>query len=893
MRRLLLAAGGESGWAGVVHLWSLDVCSEPATADALRADVAMACGSVLHLVQGLAGGPAGRALPGLTLITRGAAAADAAAPVVAAQSPLSGLSRVIAQEHPEFRAIHVDLDQAGGSGEVEALRAEILTPDGEDEIALRGGVRLAGRVRRSRPAAESRPADAAPVRLEIPAPGELDRLALRPAARRAPAPGEVEIRVHAAGLNFRDVLCALDMYPGEPGPLGVECAGEIAAVGEGVATFREGDPVMALAPGSFATFVTADARLVAPWPAGTSAAEAATIPSAFLTAWYALRELGRLRAGERVLIHAAAGGVGLAALQVARRAGAEVLATAGSPEKRDYLRGLGLAHVMDSRSLEFAREVQEVTGGQGVEVVVNSLTGEAIAAGLCLLAPGGRFLELGRRDVWDAARVRALRPDVAYLPFNLLEILRRDGDLGARLLRALLAAFADGSLRPLPRRDFPLAEAVAAFRHMAQARHIGKIVLTLPPAPAGGPIRWRRDGTYLVTGGLSGLGLAVAAWLAERGAGHLVLVGRREPDAGAREAIARLEAAGTRVVVAQADVSQAAELESVLARARQRLPPLRGVLHLAGTLSDGVVLQQTWERFAAVLAPKLQGAWNLHRLTRQDPLDVFVCFSSAVSLLGRAGQANHAAACAFEDALAHARRRQGLPGLSVNWGPWGGGGAATRGGVADRIAAEGFFPLPPDEALGALERLLASGRAQTAVMDVDWERYAAAGGGRESRRLLRLREAARRPAPGAAAAGPVPSLHERLAQAPAARRPALLLALVREQAVKVLGLEPSRAIDPRLPLHGLGLDSLMAVELRNALGRALGRGLPATLLFDYPSLDALAGYLGPLLGLGNEAEPAASPPGVEPAAETDIGRLSEAQAETLLLTELDAGKASD
>ena len=891
--RLLSEPGNAGPWLGVLHLWSLDNQPPGATTlAALEADVARACGSVLHLVQALA--TASRAKTrGLWLVTRGAEAVGGAAPVSVAQSPLAGLSKVIALEHPELRCVHLDLDPAPDADPVGGLLRELMSPDGEEQVALRAGRRLAARVVRKAPEAAA-PGDAAPVRLEIAQRGVLDNLALRPVQRRVPGPAEVELRVEASGLNFRDVLSALDMNPGDDGPLGVECAGRVVAVGGSVEGLRVGDEVLAVAVGSLATYVTTHASLAVRKPTQMSAEEGATIPSAFLTAWYSLHHLGAVSPGHKVLIHAAAGGVGLAAVQLARRAGAEVFATAGNPEKREFLRSLGVTHVMDSRSLEFAREVKEKTRGRGVDLVLNSLTGEFIPAGLSVLAPGGRFIELGHREVWDQEQVAQVRRGVVYEAFNLLEIAQADPALIASLLRAVMKAFADGSLTPLCHRDFPLEHAVAAFRYMAQARHIGKIVLTQRSAASTrvDATQFREDATYLVTGGLAGLGLRVARWMADRGARNLVLVGRSEPDAAAREAVAALQRDGVDVEMARADVSRQDEVAAVLDGIRRQRPPLRGVMHAAGTLDDGTIVQQDWSRFARVMAAKVSGSWILHALTEECPLDFFVFFSSAVSLFGRSGQSSHAAANAFEDALAHHRRRHGLPAVSVNWGAWGGTGSVTRGNVAERISRQGILAMAPEAGLRALERVMAETSPQVGVLAADWTRFfAAIPSGREPRLLAQLAHEARSLRSGAPAAAveEAPFLR-RFAQAPPANRPNLLVGLALEHSARVLGLDPSCAIDPQQPLHELGLDSLMAVELRNALGTALSRNLQATLLFDYPTLAALAGYLERLLAPEGLRERDASPNETRARARAvkELQRLSDDEAEAQLLEELQA-----
>ena len=880
----------------VLHLWGLDATPpEATTLTTLEADGIKGSGALLHLVQAF-NSLGATAPPHLWAITRGAQSVVLGeAGTGLSQSPLWGLGKVVAIEHPELKCVRVDLDPA--SVDVEALAREVLAGDGsEDQVAFRGSGRYVARlVRRPRPVgARTTGEQAVPVRrLEVSERGVLENLRLQPAARRAPGPGDVEIRVHATGLNFRDVLNALGMYPGDAGPLGGECAGRIASVGEGVEGLRMGDEVVAIVPACFGTFVTASAQFVLPKPEPLSLEESATVPSAFLTAHYALDYLGRMSRGDRVLIHAAAGGVGLAAVQLAQRAGAEVYATAGSDEKREYMRSLGIVNVMSSRTLDFADEILERTGGRGVDLVLNSLSGDFIPKSLAVLAARGRFLEIGKRGIWTESQVHAIKPEVSYSHFDLLEVSRREPELIRGLLEEVLEEFRTGKLRPLPRRDFPLEESVAAFRYMAQARHIGKVVVTQREAAEdrGASERLRQDGTYLITGGLGGLGLLVARFMVASGARHLVLLGRSGADETAQEAVADLEGLGSKVTVAKADVSRDDEVSSVLARIHDEMPPLRGIVHAAGALDDGVLQQLDWPRFRRVMAAKVMGSWILHERTKNLPLDLFVLFSSAVSLVGRPGQGNHAAANAFLDCLAHYRRAQGLPGLSINWGAWGEVGAAVRGNLPERMTLQGIGTIPPAQGLQALGDLLdeSPAPAQVAVFPVDWPRFFAQFAAGRLPPLLSLLATEGREVRDTEAAPPEVDLIARLESAPPAKRANLLIAFVHDQAVKVLGLDAARAIDPRRPLAELGLDSLMAVELRNALGMALKRSLPATLLFDYPTLQALSGYLSRLLF------PEAKAAEVEEAAErtkavADLQEISDEQAEALLLDELAASR---
>jgi NADPH:quinone reductase-like Zn-dependent oxidoreductase len=525
-----------------------------------------------------------------------------------------------------------------------------------------------------------------------------------------------------------------------------------------------------------------------------------------------------------VLIHAAAGGVGMAAVQLARWAGAEVLATA-SRGKWDVVRALGVERVMDSRALDFPREVMEHTAGRGVDVVLNSLAGEFIPAGLSVLAPGGRFLEIGKTDIWGPERVHDFRHDITYHAYDLGEACAADPALFRTGLTAILEGIEAGALTPLPRRIFPLERATDAFRTMAQARHTGKIVVVHES-----PVEVRPDQAYLITGGLGGVGIHIARWLAERGAGHIVLVGRTPPSAPAAQAVREMEAGGAKITVARVDVTRRADLEALLAT----LPPLRGVVHAAGVVDDDVIQELDRGRLVKVLAPKTEGAWNLHVLTRHMALDFFVLCSSTASLLGAAGQVNYAAANAFLDALAQSRRAQGLVACAINWGPLDGQGMLAGLSAHDRrrLTARGFRPLSPAQGIAALEQVLRDGAIQHMAVDVDWDVYV-----RPTEAMPPLLSEIERPQ----AAGR--DILTALRQAFPAQRRALLSDYVRQQAAEVMGLTATQRLDPHRPLHEMGLDSLMSVEVRNALASSLHCPLSTTLLFDYPTIEALSAYL--------------------------------------------------
>jgi acyl transferase domain-containing protein/NADPH:quinone reductase-like Zn-dependent oxidoreductase/NAD(P)-dependent dehydrogenase (short-subunit alcohol dehydrogenase family)/acyl carrier protein len=862
--RLLQDACGNDGplCDNVVFLWSLDVTpSEETTADSLKTAQLLGPGSVLHLVRAAAAGRRrGNRPPRLWLVTRGAQPVGSETPTPAvSQAPLWGLGNVIVLEHPELRCVRVDLDPLGeGKGEnVRLLFEEIVSLDSEenreDQVAFRRGDRYVPRLvpRESPPPAAGnrlrvpRAAGNRTFRLEITSRGILDNLELRPVKRRHPGPGQVEIEVRAAGLNFRDVLNAMGLYPGDAGLPGGECAGKITAVGEGVKGFKKGDDVIAIAPGCFSPFVTTDAALVVLKPGHLSFEEAAAIPIIFLTAYYGLHHPGKLSAGDRVLIHAAAGGVGMAAVQLCQQAGAEIYATAGSEEKRAFLKSLGIKYVMNSRSLDFAEEVKTLTGGEGVDIVLNSLSGEYIPKSLSILGPGGRFLEIGKTDTWNREKVAQLKSDVSYFIFDLAEMIQKDPGFIRSMLLRLMEEFNEGKLKPPPIRRFDITESVNAFRYMAQARHIGKIVLSLqeePEAP-----RFRRDGSYLITGGLGGLGLTLAQWMVEQGARHLVLMGRTDASTPALEVLDTMRKSGVRVEVVKGDVSREDRVLSMLGEIGRSMPPLRGIFHAAGVIEDGVLLHQKQADFEKVMAPKVQGAWNLHSSTLDRELDFFVLFSSATSIFGTPGQGGYAAANAFLDVLAHFRRNLGLPALSINWGPWAGVGMAAalsyRG--MDQWKAAGIGKIEPEQGMRVLGRVLGRSVTQVTILPVKWptfiRQFDMRGGPpplfSEVVRELNLEVKENR------GLQPRAELSERLEAAPPGQRHNILVDYLREQVKKVLQLDPSHSINPQQGLFELGMDSLMAVELKNRIEKGIGRSLPMVLTFDYPTVETLANYI--------------------------------------------------
>ncbi|RMF62702.1 MAG: SDR family NAD(P)-dependent oxidoreductase, partial [Cyanobacteria bacterium J069] len=704
---------------GIIYCWGLDA--------ATLADTSTAYAGALHLTQALV--RSGIQAP-LWLVTQGSQSLNVVAEPQAAgvaQAPLWGLGRTIALEYPTLPCRCIDLEPSPDSAWGEALWAEIQSGTEDAAVAYHAAQRYIAQLRPfatpllagdREAAAEQVSGPPRTRQLQIAERGSLERLTWETVERRSPAEDEIELRVLAAGLNFRDVLNALGRYPGEAGALGLECVGEVVRVGAAVRDIAPGDVVVAIAPGCFSQFVTLPAALAVPKPATLTVAEAATLPTAMLTADYALQTVGNLQPGDRILIHAAAGGVGLAAVQLAQAVGAEIFATA-SPGKWSALQQRGVTRLYNSRSLDFAAEIVQDAGSQPIDLVLNSLAGDFMLKSAALLAPGGRFVEIGKPDPALVWQLRQLRPDVQYTAIDLMQVTIQQPDQIQSLLRRMIQQAQAGQIRPLPYtvfqrdslRDGYAERLVDAFRYMQQAQHIGKIVIEFAK-PTFAP---RPNGVYLITGGLGGLGWQVARSLVEWGATHLLLIGRTAPNPESAAVLTTWQQAGVNVETAQLDLADDTAVTDFFTHQRPFANlPICGVFHAAGVLDDGAIANQTPQRFESVMAAKLRGAWTLHRLSQDWPLDCFVLFSSAASILGSAGQANYAAANAGLDALAHLRRSLGLPALSINWGPWATVGMAAR--QADRFRTQGMEPISPETGVTILKSLLAETAPQVAVL---------------------------------------------------------------------------------------------------------------------------------------------------------------------------------
>lgn len=881
--------GGDSP-GGIVHASSLDL---PDTLDAASASDAFSATlePALFALKAIAAAP--DAAVRLCVVTAGVAGPgdDRGAP---ARAMLPGFVRAAALEIGGLDWRILDFDRPDDPAAVAAVAGD--GPAGQ--LALRDGTLFAGRVA---------PLDGADGPAPVPADDRnfalrLDRPGLPDAVRavveddRVPGPGEVAIEVAAAGLNFMDVaralgLVAFDREVRDGLRFGMECAGRIVAVGEGVDPARIGEAVAAVtpAPCAMARRVVTHGALARPCR-DLDPAEAAALPVAYMTAWHALVTRAGLKSGERVLIHSGTGGVGLAAIAIARAIGAEVFATAGSEDKRARLRAMGLEQVHDSRSLAFADEIRAATGGRGVDVVLSALAGEVARASLELLSPFGRFAEIGKRDQQAGAAMSAslLSRNVAYHAVDMAAVFADHPELSGDLLAMTLDRVASGDWPRLPVERVGIAHAADAFATMARARHIGKLVVTLDE-PAAVPViahpRLPARGTVLITGGTGGLGLAFAEHAAGQGATAIALMARREPDAEAQVRIDALAARGVQVKTVLADVCDRAAVGCAVAEAEAALGPVAALIHGAGAIDDGVLTAMDPQRLAHALAPKVEGTLNLLDALAGRDLSLVVFHSSTAALLGARGQSNYAAANAFLDAAAQHLRAAGVPALSVQWGPWAEVGGVARMDLGDRFAERGMRPMTPEAALAGFEAALRSGQPVAGVVDLDPARWADAHPGAGEALLTDdLLAGAAGTARDSAGGG----ILARLRGIDGAARHAAMVEHLRETVGRVIGTAPASIDTTTQTLGTLGLDSLMSLELRNRLEADLGLRLSATLAWNHPAFPDLAAHLLSLVGLGGADEApapavAAEPVGMpEELGEERIAAMSDEEAEAEL-----------
>lgn len=804
-----------------------------------------------------------------------------------ASAALSGFAGVVQNELPMLGLTMIDLpvdDEAQ-----DALFHEMQSDHQERAVTYRHGRRYVSRLRRMSP--EHRLPRTFEVadgecsfRLQSRKPGVLSSLSWSETRRRELLAGEVEIRTEAVGINFRDVMKALAMYPGNTADrlwLGDDLAGTVERVGTDVSDLKVGDRVLGVAPWALRSHAVVDQRLVVRCPDGMTMAGASTLPTVFLTTQFALDHVARMRSGESILIHAAAGGVGQAAIQVAHHLGLTVMATAGSPSKRELLRGLGVEHVFDSRTFEFAEQIRDLTDGRGVDAVLNSLAGEFIPKSLSVLAPFGRFLEIGKADVYSNRQLgmASLKNNLSYHVIDLSQWIVQQPDSVAKLLVELMNHFEAGRYQPLTHQVFPAADVVDAFRIMAKGEHTGKNVIQMPvshdlaqtksndpsvsqssdhhqpfrisPCSEDGQL-FRSDGTFLVTGGAAGFGFETAKWLVRQGVRSLALMSRSGPDESTVQEIEALRQTGVRVLDTRADVTCRDSVADVIETIESSEYPLRGIVHAAMVIDDDFATNLSQDRFDQVLHPKMLGAWHLHDLTRSIPLEHFILYSSVSTLMGAGRQSNYNAGNEFLNSLARHRRAAGLPGLSVNWSAIEGAGFVHRNETTAAYLRSSGFPMQGlDDALNALGELIQTDADTVGVGAVDWSSASRMGHLNIDRPYF---EDIRREDDDPLGRG---GLRRQLAKASPAQRPMVMSQFLIEQVAGVFGIDPSE-VDPNVSLSRLGLDSLMAVELVNRIESELDSKVPMSRLLSGPSIHQLTDLILGTIDIADGESPTAS-----------------------------------
>jgi len=753
------------------------------------------------------------------------------------QAGLRGLLRVIGSEHPHLHTTHIDVDD---QTHAEQIARQLLVGSDEDETAWRNDEWYTARLSPMPLRPEERQSTVAEhecdgIRLQIRTPGDLQSMEFVAFERISPGPGEIEVAVSASSINFADVLVTFGRYNSPDGrmpALGTDFAGVVTAVGPDVTDHQVGDHVGGMSPnGCWATFVTCDARLATPIPSGLTDAQAAAVTTAHATAWYGLHDLARIKAGDKVLIHSGTGGVGQAAIAIARAAGAEIYATAGSPKRRGLLQDMGIEHIYDSRSIEFAEQIRRDTDGYGVDIVLNSLTGAAQRAGLELLAWGGRFVEIGKADIYGDTKMGLFpfRRNLSFYGVDLGAMSQTHPQQIRELLGTVYRLTADGSL-PMPESThYPLADAATAIRVMGAADHSGKLILDVPKAGRSSVVLppeqsqvFRADGSYIITGGLGGLGLFLAEKMANAGAGRIVLSSRSAPSQKALETIEIIRSIGSDVVVECGDIAQADTAKRLVANATATGLPLRGVLHAAAVVEDATLTNITDELLDRDWAPKALGAWHLHVATADQPLDWFCSFSSAAALLGSPGQGAYAAANSWLDAFTHWRRAQGLPATAIAWGPW------AEIGRAIALAESSDAAIAPEEGAYAFEAVLRHDRAYTGYAPIIGAPWVTAFAERS-----KFAEAFKALEQGRSGTSKFRSELESL---PHEEWPAQIRRLVSEQVSLIL----RRTIDPDRQLSEYGLDSLGNLELRTRVESETGIRISST---DITTVRGLADHL--------------------------------------------------
>ena len=863
--RVIDMVADKGAFEGIVFLWGLDsVSNEQLTAESIVHAEDKSSLEMMNIMRRL-NETNYEKNPEIWMITSGAQSVDQSPETVQlSQAGLRGVNRVIINEFPVFNSTMVDFSNPIKEEEIEAFIEEILVGDNEDEIAYRGRNRFINRLERistdniAHRALRTLAAEDSPYKVSIDEYGVLDNLVIRETALREPAYDEVEVDIKASALNFRDIMLSMGLLSEDAirgglfgATMGLECSGVVTAVGKDVQGVKVGDEVMATAPSCLGKYAYPKACHVVQKPENISFSDAATLPVVYVTAYYSLVYLSRIRKGEKILIHAAAGGVGIAAIHIAKAAGAVIYATVGSEEKKAYLESIGVpsGHILNSRTLEFADQLMELTEGEGVDIVLNSLSGEAIFKSIRCLAPYGRFVEIGKTDIYRNSKL-GLQPfgnNLSYFGVDVDRLFKQKEEFSGELFQESIDYFVDNKFPVHPSVVYPISEIKDAFQFMAGARHIGKIVIGMQGEVQVAPpkeIRFKEKASYLLTGGCSGFGLAVADWMTTRGAKHLVLMSRSGPKTSdEKKTIERIRERGIDVMIAQGDVSKRADVDRIMGEVKEKMPPLKGIQHAAMVLDDGSIPEIDHERYLKVFIPKSIGCWLLHEATKNLELDHFVLYSSISSIYGNPGQVSYVAGNSFLENFAQFRRSQGMPAMTINWGVLGDVGFVARSGnVGGLLYKQGWKTFTLKQSTDILEQMLLTNPVQRVATDSDWEMvgnfYPHSSKTSRFGHLIKEKELIAGSASGAGDGGLSATLKELSKE----EQPDVLVTHLRDAVARVLGSSAEK-VDPTEPVTKYGLDSLMANQIRNWIQSSVAVDYSMMRIMKGPTLQEMTAHI--------------------------------------------------
>ncbi len=832
---------GRGNFEGLIYGWGLDLVSnDQLTAETIEHAEELGSIMLMNIMRKLNESTYERN-PKQWILSSGAQTVGGSPEVInLSQEGLRGVSRVVVNEFPNYITTMVDLSSPVQDVELDCLVDEFYADDRVDELAFRGRRRYVNRLERismdniAQQAMKSVPAEGSSYTGTIEEYGVLDNVVLRQNERREPEANEVEVQIKASALNFRDIMIAMGLLSDaavEGGlfgrTFGLECAGIVTAVGNDVTNVKVGDEVMATAPSCLGGYAYPYGVHCVKKPENISWNEAASLPVVYTTAYFSLIHHCRLQKGEKVLIHAAAGGVGIAAINIANAVGAEIYATVSTQDKRDYIEALGVKpeNIMNSRTLEFADELMEKTNGEGVDVVLNSLSGSAIYKSVRCLSAYGRFIEIGKTDIYRNSKL-GLQPfgnNLTYYGVDVDRLFKQKLEFGGQLFQESIDYFVNNNFKPHPVTVFPIARLADAFQFMGGARHIGKIIVAMEGevdiAPAA-EIKFKEDGSYLLTGGASGFGLSVAEWMTTKGAKNLILMSRSGPKTDyEKDLVKKMEANGVNVMIAKGSVNDPDDVARIFKDIADKMPPLKGVQHAAMVLDDGSIPEIDHERYMKVFKPKAVGCWLLHEATKDMDLDHFISYSSISAIYGNPGQVSYVGANSFLDNFSHWRRAQGLPATTINWGVIGDVGfvarnAAQSGVVGELLYKQGWKTFSIQQATWILEQMLLNNPVQRVATDSDWEMiggfYPHSANSSRFAHLVSEKELSA----GSGAGSGDGALKSALFEAKPEERNEIFLDQLKDTFARVLGTVPDK-LDVTEPVTKYGLDSLMANQIRN------------------------------------------------------------------------------